>query len=99
MPVCTLDNVAPEELVELVSCNCKGDCTKRWCKCKKNNVPCTDFCGCGDICQNTDAPPTDNCLNGEDDNEDDEESDCNDEDLQILDELFFEEQIEDDEAE
>ena len=45
------------------------------------------------------TPMHHNCLNGEDDNEDDEESDCNDEDLQILDELFFEEQIEDDEAE
>ena len=48
MPVCTQDRVAPEEL---------EDCTKGWCGCRKNNVHCTDLCGCGDKCENTDAPP------------------------------------------
>ena len=27
MPVCTLDRVARDGLIELVSCKCKGDCT------------------------------------------------------------------------
>ena len=47
-------------LVTLVSCNCNGECSKNQCTCKKNNVACTGFCGCGDRCVNTDMhPPAD----------------------------------------
>lgn len=68
MPVCTHDSIAPEGLVDLVSCNCQGDCTKGWCTCQKAPTNCTDLCGCGDICLNTDPrPPTSvNDIDGED---------------------------------
>ena len=70
--------VAPEGLVDLVTCNCKGDCTKGWCTCKNNKVPCTDACGCGESWQNTDAPPPDGALNcdAQDDNEQSDSEDC-----------------------
>ena len=56
MPVCSKDDIAPKELIDLVSCNCNGDCSKGRCTCKKNSVACTDFCGCGEECQNTVSP-------------------------------------------
>ena len=91
MPVCTVDSIAPEEIVELVSCNCGGDCSKGWCTCKKNGVPCTDFCGCGDECQNTDAPPTNAALNADNGDEEDEDADeCTAEELEEL-EILLEE--------
>ena len=74
MPKCTEDEVAPEDLITLVSCNCKGECSNNHCTCKKNNVACTDFCGCGDACQNTDMRPN-LCEdeNGEAEEEEEEE--------------------------
>ena len=62
LPVSTADEIAPEFLVSLVSCNCKRECDSNRCSCKKNNVACTDFCGCGELCQNTDGKPN---LDGE----------------------------------
>ena len=38
--------------------NCNVGCSKNRCTCKKNSVNCTDLCGCGDECQNTDTPPS-----------------------------------------
>ena len=76
-PVCSKDDIAPEVLIDLVSCNCSGDCSKGWCTCKKNTVACTDFCGCGEECQNTDAPPPEGALNV--DNTSDEQFGENDE--------------------
>ena len=67
MPVCSRDDIAPEELIDLVSCNCNGDCSKGRCTCKKNKVACTDFCGCGDECMNTDVSPP--ALNADDNEE------------------------------
>ena len=74
MPKCTEDEVAPEDLVALVSCNCNGKCCNNHCTCKKNNVACTDFCGCGDSCQNTDMCPPTNLCTSEDEFEDVEET-------------------------
>ena len=53
-PICTKDLIAPEDIIELVACNCKGKCIKDWCKCRKNKEACTEFCGCGDECMNSD---------------------------------------------
>ena len=44
-PVPTLDPMAPDELLRFTSCNCKGDCSNRWCRCKKNSVYCIAACG------------------------------------------------------
>lgn len=43
---------APEALLELRKCNYKNGCQRNSCSCKKNNLKCTDMCGCGDACQN-----------------------------------------------
>ena len=45
MQICTAEEISPEDLISLVSCNCNGDCSNGHCTCKKNNVACTDSCG------------------------------------------------------
>ncbi|KAJ8043013.1 hypothetical protein HOLleu_09926 [Holothuria leucospilota] len=42
---------APDAILELMSCNCKRDCSNNSCQCRKNNLHCTDACGC-DKCVN-----------------------------------------------
>ena len=51
-PVFCTEARAPEALLELRKCNCKTGCQRNSCSCKKNNLKCTDMCGCGDVCQN-----------------------------------------------
>ena len=54
----TTDNmIAPSSLMQLVSCNYKGNGQTKRCVCLKNNVKWTDFCGCNDKCENTDPSP------------------------------------------
>jgi hypothetical protein len=43
---------APEAIIEMVSCQCKRDCSSARCSCRKNNLSCTDLCQCGSACQN-----------------------------------------------
>ena len=44
---------APDEVLQLVTCNCKSTaCQRRNCNCVSYNLPCTDLCGCGDVCEN-----------------------------------------------
>ena len=47
-PVPTLDPMAPEELLQFISCNCHGDCSSRRCSCKKNHVKSISACR---VCQ------------------------------------------------
>ena len=51
--------IAPKDIIELISCNCGGNCNDRRRRCVKN-VVCTDFCGCGDTCENADHSPPGN---------------------------------------
>ena len=53
-PVLTVDPMAPEELLQLTSCNCKGDCNNRRRSCKKNGVKYISACGVfkGITCKN-----------------------------------------------
>lgn len=51
-PVYCINAPAPEALLELHKCNCKTGCKTKSCGCRKNQLACTDMCGCGDICQN-----------------------------------------------
>jgi len=44
-PVPTLDPMAQEELLQFISCNCKGNCSNRRCSCKKNGVKCISASG------------------------------------------------------
>ena len=66
-PVLTLDPIAPEELLQFMSCNCHGDCSTQQCSYKKNSVQCIYACGIGKriTCKN--------CIN--DDIESGEDSD------------------------
>ena len=86
MPVCTHDNIAPEGLIELVSCNCQGDCTKGRCTCQKSSTNCTDLCGCGDICMNTDVclPTSANDMDDEDEERMDEVNEYNEDEVEEL---------------
>ena len=35
---------APKTIIEMVRCQCKGNCTSNRCSCKSNNSPCTYLC-------------------------------------------------------
>ena len=51
-PIRCVQPPAPEAVIELVKCGCKKGCTGS-CKCSKNNIPCTEMCGClGFNCKN-----------------------------------------------
>ena len=43
---------APKAIIEMVRCQCKGNCTSNRCSCKSNNLPCTDLCMCNTHCEN-----------------------------------------------
>jgi hypothetical protein len=50
-PKC-LEQPAPQAVLELVKCGCKGRCQGRSnCSCLKNDMPCTELCKCED-CEN-----------------------------------------------
>ena len=44
-PVRCLNPPAPEAVLHLIKCGCKRGCEGR-CSCRKNNIPCTEICGC-----------------------------------------------------
>jgi len=51
-PVRCLDKPAPQAVLELVKCGCKGSCHgKANCSCHKNGLSCTALCKCAD-CRN-----------------------------------------------
>ena len=88
MPVCTQDVIAPEDLIELVSCNCKGNCATKWYKCHNSDEACTDFCGCSDECVNSDMALPENVLDEND--EEDSENDFDFETVKVLPEDYEE---------
>ena len=53
-PVYTNAAAAPEELLNIVKCNCKTDCTSARCSCRRHGLVCTTGCGeCrGESCTN-----------------------------------------------
>ena len=46
---------APQQLLQIVKCGCKGDCDSQRCSCKKNGIQCTFACkNCkGTSCHNS----------------------------------------------
>ncbi|KAE8737639.1 hypothetical protein FOCC_FOCC016896, partial [Frankliniella occidentalis] len=70
MPVLTTLSPAPEYLLKLVYCNCKGTCGGN-CECRRVGLPCTSMCGIcsGDGCTNSPAPIHDDDEVDEDDDE------------------------------
>ena len=45
LPVCTDAAVAPEDLLHVVKCSCKTDCSSARCSCRRNGLYCTASCG------------------------------------------------------
>ena len=43
---------APQVITEMVSCQCKTDCSSNRCPRRAKNLSCTDLCQCGSECQN-----------------------------------------------
>ena len=55
---------APKAIIEMVRCQCKGNCT-----CKSNNLPCTDLCMCNTHCENDEDTSYEN-RDSDDDSDD-----------------------------
>lgn len=54
-PVRMQQSAAPEKLLQVIRCNCSGNCQKKNCTCQKNGLRCSSACGqCKGI----------SCLNG-----------------------------------
>lgn len=49
---------APKAVLELIKCGCSGDCSGNRCSCFGNRLPCTDCCGCGVNCVNSEPAAT-----------------------------------------
>ncbi len=44
---------APDTLLVFVECACKGNCETRRCRCRREDMVCSDLCGCDvEICEN-----------------------------------------------
>ena len=56
-PVMTNNPPAPETIIELSMCQCKTGCSNQRCRCKKNDLLCTEMCLCV------------NCINDGSDND------------------------------
>lgn len=70
LPIPTLDAPAPQKLLSLIACNCKGQCDNNRCECRKANLLCSAMCGkCqGESCANT--PEIDVCSYDDEDSGD-----------------------------
>ena len=57
-PITTKEPIAPKAVIEMVSCKSCKLCNTARCPCRKLDPPqqCSDFCGCSEHCENTDAP-------------------------------------------
>ena len=72
VPTPTTALPAPQSIVELVKCRCKGNCTSRTCSCRKHDLRCTDMCSlCDETCENRNLNVM---TEDDDDDEDDDES-------------------------
>lgn len=59
--------LAPQAVMELICCRCKGSCQTRRCSCVSNGLPCTEACTCQDNCLN--------CISKDDSEDDDSDDD------------------------
>ena len=64
LPIQTDQPAAPSELLDVICCSCKKDCTTRRCTCRKYGLPCTNVCGeCrGVSCTNSQLPDLSNAY-------------------------------------
>jgi 5'-3' exonuclease len=56
----TMDSpLAPDALLKLVSCQCKGNCDTQRCSCKRNDLECSSACReCKGLCKNSNLDPS-----------------------------------------
>ena len=65
-------SLAPQSVLNCISCKCRSKCDSNRCSCRKNQLPCTGVCGCHEgLCENG----KDNPEAAQDDNESDDDSD------------------------
>jgi len=64
LPIQTDQPAAPSELLDVICCSCKKDCTTRRCTCRKYGLPCTNVCReCrGVSCTNSQLPDLSNAY-------------------------------------
>ena len=64
LPIQTDQPAAPSELLDVIYCSCKKDCTTRRCTCRKYSLPCTNVCReCrGGSCTNSQLPDLSNAY-------------------------------------
>ena len=63
---------APKAIIEMVSCQCKTDCSSARCSCRSNNLSCTDLCQCSSDCENDEDTQTKYATVDDDDDDDDD---------------------------
>ena len=64
-PILNSDPIAPDAVIEMVSCKSCKLCSTARCPCWQSNQTCTDFCGCSEFCENTDNPMPQNVMSDE----------------------------------
>ena len=75
-PILTDKDIAPKELLNVINCGCKTDCSTARCGCSKLQFMCSDFCGCSsENCQNRQLDKDGNYSDEEDESDVDEDVD------------------------
>ena len=81
--ITTLANIAPYELMQVVSCTCKvnNPCSRKNCSCAAAAVSCTNYCKCraDTQCQNAHSNNDDDADNDDDAEIEDDSSESDDE--------------------
>jgi len=71
---------APEGVMQLVCCGCKGACETRRCSRLKNSLPCSEACQCSDECQSSTSEQIDTEEDSDDEEDYEDEMEFSDED-------------------
>ena len=56
---------APDAVLEFTQCHCNTSCSSRRCSCKREDLVCTDTCGCDEtLCENKEMYTNDDDQKG-----------------------------------
>ena len=69
-------SLAPNEVLNIVSCHCKGDCLTALYSCNKVTITCTQFCNCngGSSCRNPMTVPASDDTDSDSGSSDDDDN-------------------------
>ena len=58
----TEDFIAPDEVLDIISCGCNAGCSSGLCSCRRETIACTEYCKCrgGLMCLNPFSRTLDN---------------------------------------